>query len=150
MSTPIRPPVGSSGVAQPLTTERYAASVPSAGRFERWLTSRIQRRISPAAVRLELWDGTCSYDGSTPPLGTLVIGDRRALIGLALHPDLHFGESYMAGRLEVRGPLEPVVEALTRLSQPRMTWRDRLALTIPKSGGESVSPRICSTKTAPA
>jgi cyclopropane-fatty-acyl-phospholipid synthase len=39
----------------------------------------------------------------------------------------------MAGRLEVRGPLEPVVEALTRLSQPRMTWRDRLALTIPNT-----------------
>ena len=133
MSTPIRPPIGSSGIAQPLTTERRAASVRTAGRFDRWLTTQIQRRISPAAVRLELWDGTSAYDRSTSPLGTLVIGDRRTLIGLALHPDLYFGEAYMAGRLQVRGPLEPVVEALTGLSQPRMTWRDRLALTIPNT-----------------
>jgi cyclopropane-fatty-acyl-phospholipid synthase len=84
-------------------------------------------------VRVELWDGTSAYDRSPSPIGTLVIGDRRTLIGLALHPDLYFGEAYMAGRLEVRGPLEPVVEALTRLSQPRMTWRDRLALTIPNT-----------------
>ena len=80
-----------------------------------------------------MWDGTAAYDRSTSPIGTLVIGDRRTLIGLALHPDLYFGEAYMAGRLEVRGPLEPVVEALTGLSQPRMTWRDRLALTIPNT-----------------
>jgi hypothetical protein len=87
MSTPIRPPVGSSGIAQPLTTERRAASVREAGRFDRWLTTQIQQRISPAAVRLELWDGTSLYDNSTPPLGTLVVGDRGTLIGLALHPD---------------------------------------------------------------
>ena len=34
-------------------------------------------------------------------------------LGLALDPELWFGESYMMGRLDVRGSLEPVVEALT-------------------------------------
>jgi cyclopropane-fatty-acyl-phospholipid synthase len=63
----------------------------------------------------------------------VIIRDRRTLIGLALNPDLQFGESYMAGRLDVRGPLEPVVEALTGLSQPRLTVRDRLALTLPNT-----------------
>jgi cyclopropane-fatty-acyl-phospholipid synthase len=62
-----------------------------------------------------------------------VIHDRRTLIGIALNPDLQFGESYMSGRLEVRGPLAPVVEALTRLSQPLPTWRDRVTLPLPNT-----------------
>jgi cyclopropane-fatty-acyl-phospholipid synthase len=95
--------------------------------------AHLQRSIAPAAVRLELWDGSSPYDDSATPLGSLVIRDRRTLIGLALHPDLQFGESYMAGRLEVRGPLEPVVEALTCLSHPHATWRDRLAPTLPNT-----------------
>jgi cyclopropane-fatty-acyl-phospholipid synthase len=130
MSTPIRPSVGPSGITEALHT---AASSRHAGRIDRWLATRLQRIVMPAAVRLELWDGSSPYQIPTPPLGTLVIHDRRTLIGLALNPDLQFGESYMAGRLEVRGPLEPVVEALTGLSQPRLTLRDRLAFTLPNT-----------------
>ena len=82
---------------------------------------------------MELWDGSSPYDDAAAPVGSLIIHDRRTLIGLALDPDLQFGESYMAGRLEVRGPLEPVVEALTRLSPPHPSWRDRLTLTVPNT-----------------
>ena len=69
--------------------------------------------IEPAGVRLELWDGSSSYAGTRDPIGDLLIGDRRTLVGLAFNPDVWFGESYMTGRLGVRGPLEPVIEALT-------------------------------------
>src|SRR5262249_52459691 len=65
---------------------------------DRWLAARVQRMIEPAAVRLELWDGSSTYAGSRKPIGDLVVGDRRTLLGLALNPDLWFGESYMAGR----------------------------------------------------
>ena len=67
-------------------------------------------------MRLELWDGSSPYDGSRQPVGDLVVHDRRTLLGLAFNPDLWFGEAYMAGRLDVRGPIEPVVEALSRLT----------------------------------
>ena len=133
MSTPIRPSIGPSGIEQLFHSDKPAASVRHTGRIDRWLVAHLQRSIAPAAVRLELWDGSSPYDDSATPLGSLVIHDRRTLIGLALHPDLQFGESYMAGRLEVRGPLEPVVEALTRLSQPHTTWRDRLTPTLPNT-----------------
>jgi cyclopropane-fatty-acyl-phospholipid synthase len=133
MSTPIRPSIGPSGIEQVLHSETPAASIRRANRIDRWLAAHLQRLITPAAVRLELWDGSSPYEDAATPLGSLVIRDRRTLIGLALHPDLHFGESYMAGRLEVRGPLEPVVEALTRLSEPRTSWRDRLTLTLPNT-----------------
>ncbi len=116
-----------------LQREKAVAAPRRASRFDRWLVTHLQQHISPAAVRLELWDGSSPCDETATPIGTLVIRDRRTLIGLALHSDLQFGESYMSGRLEVRGPLEPVLEALTRLSQPEMTWRDRLSVTIPNT-----------------
>jgi len=133
MSTPIRPSIGPSGIAQVLHGDKPESSVRRARAIDRWLVAHLQRIITPAPVRLELWDGSSPYEDSATPVGSLVIHDRRTLIGLALHSDLQFGESYMSGRLEVRGPLGPVVEALTRVSQPHMSWRDRLTLTLPNT-----------------
>src|SRR6185503_8821020 len=133
MSTPIRPSIEPSGIEQVFRSDTPATSVRRTGWIDRWLVAHLQRSIASAAVRLELWDGSSPYDDAAAPVGSLVIHDRRTLIGLALDPDLQFGESYMAGRLEVRGPLEPVVEALTRLSQPHPSWRDRLTLTVPNT-----------------
>ena len=64
--------------------------------------------------------------GPSPPVGDLVVHDRRTLLGLAVNPDLWFGEAYMAGRLDVRGPIEPVVEALSRLNTLTPSWRARI------------------------
>ena len=57
----------------------------------------------------------------------MVVRDRGTLLGLILNPDMWFGDAYMAGRLDIRGPLEPVLEALSGLSLPTGSWRDRLA-----------------------
>ena len=105
------------------------------GLLDRWIARRLQQTIASASVRLELWDGSSPFDGSRPPIGSLVLRDRRALFGLAFNPDLQFGEAYMAGRLEIRGEIEPVVDALSRLSPLRDSWRGRVAaaLTRPNS-----------------
>ena len=95
---------------------------------DRWLGERVQRTIEPAAVRLELWDGSSSYAGPQPPIGALIVTDRRTLLGLALNPELWFGESYMAGRLLVRGPLEEIVEALTANAPVNVSWQQRLRM----------------------
>jgi cyclopropane-fatty-acyl-phospholipid synthase len=73
-----------------------------------------------------LWDGSSPFEGGTA-IGDLVVRDRRALLGLIINPELYFGEAYMAKRLDVRGPLEQVVEALSRLPTPATTWHHRLA-----------------------
>ena len=96
------------------------------GMVDRWLAERVQRLVAPVAVRLELWDGTSSFSANDPPVGDLVVRDRRTLLGLAVNPDLWFGETYAAGRLAIRGAAEPVVEALSRLSGPAATWRAQL------------------------
>jgi cyclopropane-fatty-acyl-phospholipid synthase len=103
--------------------------------FDRWLAAWLQRVIEPAAVRLELWDGSSPYSGSQTPIGSVLLHDRRALIGLLLDPDLWFGEAYTAGRLEVRGDLETVIETLNRLTlgPPTLLERLRSALERPNS-----------------
>jgi cyclopropane-fatty-acyl-phospholipid synthase len=77
-------------------------------------------------VGLELWDGSSPSSSSASPIGHLIVHDRRTLLGLIVDPELWFGEAYMAGRLDIRGPIEPVVEALSRLETPGPSWIDRI------------------------
>jgi cyclopropane-fatty-acyl-phospholipid synthase len=126
--------VGAADVAA-VAVPRPVAAPPRPGWIDRWLAARVQRTIAPAAVRLELWDRTSPYESSRPPVGDLVVHDRRALVGLAVNPDLWFGEAYMTGRLDVRGPIEPVIEGLSRLNSLTTSWRARIgrALSIPNT-----------------
>jgi cyclopropane-fatty-acyl-phospholipid synthase len=103
-------------------------------RLDRWLGELLQRSIEAASVRLVLWDGQSPYRRAEC-LGDLVVRDRRALLGLIVNPNLYFGEAYMSGRLIVRGPLEPVVESLSRLHTEDRLWRDRVLsrLSLPTS-----------------
>jgi cyclopropane-fatty-acyl-phospholipid synthase len=97
-----------------------------ATRWDRWAAARLQDAIRSTNVRIELWDGSSPFAGG-PAIGDLVVRDRRALLGLIVNPELYFGEAYMAQRLDVRGPLERVVEALSRLPASSTTWHHRLA-----------------------
>ena len=101
--------------------------LPGVGWLSRSLAERLQRRLLRAGVRVELWNGASPYTVERRPVGTLVLRDARTLWGLVYNPHLQFGESYMRGSLEVRGLLEPVLEALSRLS-PAPTRRERLHL----------------------
>jgi cyclopropane-fatty-acyl-phospholipid synthase len=134
MSTNTHPSLSAAGVPAIRPSDRSAAGMPGVRWSDRWLAARVQRTIAPGAVRLELWDGSSPYDDSRSPVGDLVVHDRKTLLGLAVNPHLWFGEAYMARRLDVRGPLEPVVEALSRLSLTP-AWQARLGgmLVIPNS-----------------
>jgi cyclopropane-fatty-acyl-phospholipid synthase len=96
---------------------------------------RVQRTIEHAAVRLILWDGSSPYSRSARPVGDILVHDRRALLGLAVNPDLYFGEAYMFGRVDVRGGLEPILEALSQFDGQQRSWRQRLreAIAVPNT-----------------
>ncbi|HYU80405.1 MAG TPA: cyclopropane-fatty-acyl-phospholipid synthase family protein [Vicinamibacterales bacterium] len=94
------------------------AAHPEVTVLDRWLAMRLQRAIEAVGLRLELWDGTCLYASGTRPIGDLVVRNTRTLLGLLVNPDLWFGEAFMMRDLEVRGSLEGVVEALSRLHPP--------------------------------
>jgi cyclopropane-fatty-acyl-phospholipid synthase len=95
-----------------------------------WLSRRgadlLQAELTPAAVRVELWDGSSPYTAAQPAIGALVVHDARTLWALLINPHLQFGECYVRGTLEVRGDLEPVLEAISRLSLTP-TWRERIS-----------------------
>jgi len=93
---------------------------------DRWLAARLERLLATVDVRVQLWDGHSSWPSSRRPIGTLLIGDRRTLLGLIVNPELRFGEAYTTGRLQVQGDLARVLEALYRLSAVVPSWRDRL------------------------
>jgi hypothetical protein len=106
--------------------DAYATPLqPPARIFDRWLAARVQRAIAPAAVRLELWDGSSPYARDVAPIGSVLVLDRATLIGLIVDPDLCFGDAYTAGRLEIPGDLGTVVDAMTRAMLTPPTWRER-------------------------
>ncbi|HEY3516057.1 MAG TPA: cyclopropane-fatty-acyl-phospholipid synthase family protein [Gammaproteobacteria bacterium] len=72
--------------------------------FDRWLLKQITTRLDPdSAVRISLWDepDVAPREGIT----RMRILDRKALWQLIVRPDLHFGDLYSAGRIQVRGDL---------------------------------------------
>jgi cyclopropane-fatty-acyl-phospholipid synthase len=111
--------------SHPFTSEVVAAS---STRFDRWLLGRVHQPIASAPVRLRLWDG---YELLPPegrsPIATIVIKNRRALLGWVRDPELNFGEAYMFGAVEVHGDLVGMLEAVYRAFGPstRRRWWQR-------------------------
>ena len=116
------------------------ASRSRVGWLHRHLATLLQRKTSRVGVGLELWDGSTLYEGPSRKIGALILSVPRVLRGLVFDPHLQFGEAYMAGRLAVRGNLEAVVEALSRLSL-LPSWVERLSVRLPSPNTPTVARR---------
>jgi cyclopropane-fatty-acyl-phospholipid synthase len=110
--------------------------------LDKRVADAFQRWLRPAGIRLVLWDGSSAWDDETIPDGDVVVRDRWALFKLLLDPDLQFGELYTEGRVDIRGPLVPVMEATSRLSgYDRLSLREWLTLHSPRGNGRIISRR---------
>jgi cyclopropane-fatty-acyl-phospholipid synthase len=79
------------------------------------LLSRLLDALGSPPLEFVLWTG----EGVRPvvaaePIARLRIGDRAALYGLLIDPQVSFGESYSMGRITVEGDLVQVLEAVYR------------------------------------
>jgi cyclopropane-fatty-acyl-phospholipid synthase len=83
---------------------------------ERWLVSRLLDTVGQPPIAVTLWDGHAVQPEPADPVARVHIRDRGALYRLLRHPDLHFGDDYAAGRIEVEGSL---VDLLTTVDQTR-------------------------------
>jgi cyclopropane-fatty-acyl-phospholipid synthase len=117
----------------------HHADRPRASALDRWLLDKLARGLGAASVRFRLWDGTEAALSDSPPVGTVVLKDRRALVDLIRDPELRFGEAYAAGRIEVQGDLVGVLEAgiRARLRADRSPRPRRL----PRSGSSRENVR---------
>lgn len=79
-------------------------------KLDRWLVAQLRKQLGDAPIRLELWDKT-----STPTQTTVRFRDRGALVKLILNPELQFGDLYSAGRIELYGSLDEVLENAYRV-----------------------------------
>ena len=136
MATRMPPTLAGSGVTAfdqpPSRSERsvHRTTQSRVTRFDRWICRQVQSSIAPSRVRLELWDGSAAANAPSEPIGALLVRDRGTLIGLAANSDLWFGEGYMTRRLEVRGAVREVFEALSRASLRDPSWRERASAAL--------------------
>jgi cyclopropane-fatty-acyl-phospholipid synthase len=94
--------------------------------FDRWIQNKIGERVAPARARVQLPDGSSAGCSGGPPLATITVRDRHTLIGLALNPDIEFGDGYTDGRIEIQGDLPGFLTALFH-SGERQTLGSRVA-----------------------
>jgi cyclopropane-fatty-acyl-phospholipid synthase len=106
-------PVGRELQAPARTPRVYAA--------EKWLVRRLLRRLGNPAIRVALWDGQQITLSDQPPVATVRIHDRRTLLGLIVNPEVHFGDAYTDGRIEVDGDLLALLQTVFRAMWPTLT-----------------------------
>jgi cyclopropane-fatty-acyl-phospholipid synthase len=113
--------------------DRAVASAPTGGvrggpawAVERWLVRRLLVALGHPPIEIQLWDGHRA-GGHGTPVARVIVRDRPTLWRLAIQPDLHFGDAYMAGRIEVEGDLvrllETVYVTMWPLEKPPRRWR---------------------------
>ena len=85
---------------------------------ERWLVRRMLQALGNPAVDFVLWNGEEVHSPAGPAVARVVLGDRQTLWKLLVGPDLHFGDAYSAGRLEVQGDLLAMLEGVYRCEKP--------------------------------
>jgi cyclopropane-fatty-acyl-phospholipid synthase len=81
--------------------------------IERWLLRRLFQHLGRPGIRLCLWDKVCE-GAPAPEQPTLLIHNRRAFWRLLLNSELHFGEDYCRGAIDIQGSLVALLEAIYR------------------------------------
>lgn len=96
--------------------------------LQEWLTNRLADKIGHAPLRIRLWNGAEIAIGGQSSVGTIWIKDRPALLKLILDPDLHFGDAYTSGKIQVEGDLPEMLTRVFRAmaGQPAPHWYPRL------------------------
>ena len=107
--------------------------------IEKWLIRRQMALLGDPPVTIAIGNGNntvCSANGKS--VGTVIIRDRKTLLRFAVHPELHFGDAYCEGTIEVDGNLIDVLKAtyrcmaktpkegLVKISRTKVTNRPRV------------------------
>jgi cyclopropane-fatty-acyl-phospholipid synthase len=93
--------------------DRSLADVPVVERLDPLLLRGLATRMGAAPLRYALGRFTVDPPAGSP-VATLRFRDRRALLGLLLDPEVHFGDAYADGRIEIEGDLVTALQAAYR------------------------------------
>lgn len=102
-------------LARANSTEAADAHTSTSSALDRWLAQKLLGVVGNPPVGLILWDGTELTGGQKEePIARLRFRDRGALFELMMNPDLHFGDLYSVGRVEIEGNLAKFLEIVSR------------------------------------
>jgi len=90
--------------------DRSLVDAPAVDKLDGLLLRRLAARMDPARLRYALGRSTVDPPQGSP-VATLRFRDRRAVLGLVLDPEEHFGDAYAEGRIEIEGDLVAALEA---------------------------------------
>ncbi len=87
--------------------------------IEKRMIRALMARLGDPPVTLRMGTGEPLYSPAGRSAGTVTIRDRKTLLKLFVDPELHFGDAYSEGRIDVEGDLVRVLETVFRsLSAP--------------------------------
>ncbi len=78
--------------------------------LEKWLIRKQMAHLGNPPIALVIGEGAAAYSPKGKPVGTVTIRDRKTLLKFVVHPELHFGDAYSEGKIEVEGNLAEVLE----------------------------------------
>ena len=82
--------------------------------FERSLLCWLLEALGNPPIRFVLWNGDEVFTNADRPVARIIIHDRPTLLRLVINPELHFGDCYSEGGLEVEGNIVDFLEAIYR------------------------------------
>ena len=96
--------------------QRDAKESAPPGRFglEASLMRRLLRSLGDPPLRVTLWNGESMATGTEEPVAHIRIASRVSLLKLLVNPELHFGDGYSDGSIEVDGDLVKLMEVVYR------------------------------------
>ncbi len=125
--------------ARPFASSSARGAQEETSRIDRWLLSRLADRVGAARLGYAL-NGVAV--GTSGARAIVRFADRRALLGLLVDPDVHFGDAYSEGRIDVDGDLVATFSEVFQAGQGRrsqpLRWLSLLARHTPERARSNV------------
>jgi len=103
-----------------------------ANSLDRFSARKLLDFLGQPSIRIVLWDGREATPNVVDPVATLYFRDRSSLYLTLLRPELHWGDLYSQGRVDVDGDLVELLDAVYRglLSKHDRGWLHWLNRTL--------------------
>jgi cyclopropane-fatty-acyl-phospholipid synthase len=98
----------------PIPSRADIADTSQSTATDRFFTRAILKSLNNAPLALVLWDGHEVTTATEPVRARVHFRDRGALYRLIRNPELHFGDLYSVGRIEIEGSLVEMLEIAYR------------------------------------
>lgn len=80
----------------------------------KWLISKLMALLGNPPVTIVLWNGSRVSPADGRSVGTVIIRDRKTFFKLFVQTELHFGDAFCRGDIEIDGELIAILEAIYR------------------------------------